>query len=96
MWMRVRFSLSGGGERAYREALEILRGAGFGPEEAGAGEPIEVGAPFPAAVIADVRREPAEVTRAVFSALRAAGLRPLGVSGAPVALPPAARARASA
>jgi len=29
MWTVFRFSLSGGGERAYRDALDILRGAGF-------------------------------------------------------------------
>ena len=80
MWSVFRFSLSDGGERAYRDALEILRGAGFrrAPDAAA---PCETGAPFPAAVVADVRRSPAEVTRIIFVALHEAGLRPVGVSG---------------
>jgi hypothetical protein len=84
MWMLFRFSLCGG-ERAYRDALEILRGAGF--QRAGGGDVLDAEAPFPAAVVADVRNEPADVTRAIFSALREAGLRPVGVSGAAIAGP---------
>ncbi len=85
MWTLFRFSLCGGGARAYREALEILHGAGF--RRADGGEAIDADAPFPAAVIADVRNEPGDVTRAIFSALREAGLRPVGVSGAAMTLP---------
>ncbi len=79
MWTVFRFSLSGGAERAYRDALDILRGAGF--RRAGGAEPIDVGAPFPAAVLADLRRTPGDVTRIIFDALRDAGLRPVAVSG---------------
>lgn len=86
MWTLFRFSLCGGGARAYGEALEILRGAGFRCAETG--EAIDADAPFPAAVVADVGGEPAEVTRVIFSTLREAGLRPVGVSCAPLALPP--------
>ncbi len=93
MWTVFRFSLCGGGAPAYRDALEILRGAGF--RSAAGAQAIDADAPFPAAVVADVRTEPADVTRAIFSALREAGLRPMGVSGAPVA-PPATAVAARA
>ena len=91
MWTVFRFSLCCGGDRAYREALEILRGAGFrhvpGPPPAGAD------APFPAAVLADVGRSPADVTRAIFEALDEAGLHPVAVSGCAIGeQPPAERA----
>jgi hypothetical protein len=85
MWMICRFSLCGGGERAYRDALEILRGAGF--QRAGGDDALDDRAPFPAAVVADVRNEPEDITRAIFSALREAGLRPVAVSGAAIAGP---------
>ncbi len=79
MWTVFRFSLSGGGARAYRDALEILRGAGFrrapGPERIGAD------GTFPGAVVADVRRDPAEITRAIFEALHEGGLHPVAVTG---------------
>jgi hypothetical protein len=80
MWSVFRFSLSDGGERAYRDALEILRGAGFrrAPDPVARCEP---GAAFPAVVVGDVRRSPAEVTRIIFVTLDEAGLRPVGVSG---------------
>ncbi len=86
MWTLLRFSLSGGGARAYRDALELLRRAGF--RRAGA-ERIDPDAAFPAAVVGDVGTEPEEATRAVFAVLREAGLRPVAVSGARVALRPA-------
>ncbi len=92
MWTVFRFSLCGG-ERAYRDALEILRGAGF--RRAGAAA-VDADSPFPAAVVADVRSDPSDVTRAIFSALRDAGLRPVGVSGARIAAPPPRRALARA
>lgn len=82
----VRFSL-GGGERAYRDALEILRGAGS--RHARPEEPIDAAAPFPAAVVARVARRPDDVTRAVFAALAEAGLRPVAVSGCRVHEQPA-------
>jgi hypothetical protein len=85
MWTLFRFSLRGGA-RAYGDALEILRGAGF--QRADVAAALDPDAPFPAAVVADVRSEPADVTRAIFSALHEAGLHPVGVSGAPVTLPP--------
>ena len=91
MWSVFRFSLCRGGERAYRDALEILRGAGF--RQAPAPEPVDADAPFPAAVVADVGGSPADVTRAIFEALQAAGLRPTAVSGcAIVERPPAEHA----
>jgi hypothetical protein len=77
VWTVFRFSLSGGGARAYRDALEILRGAGFRQ----APGPLDPSAAFPASVLAEVRRDPADVTRAIFSALADAGLRPVAVSG---------------
>jgi hypothetical protein len=77
MWTVFRFSLSGGCARAYRDALEILRGAGFRQAD----EPLDPAAPFAASVLADVHRDPADVTRAIFSALGDAGLRPVAVSG---------------
>lgn len=77
MWTVFRFSLAGGGERAYRAALEILSGAGFRR----AGGPVDLAATFPAAVLAEVPRTPADVTRAIFEALHEAGLRPVGVCG---------------
>ncbi len=89
MWTRFRFSLCGGA-RAYREALEMLRRAGF--HGAGAAEAFDADAPFPAAVVGDVGSEPSDVTRAIFSALREAGLRPVAVSGAPIAIAPRRRA----
>ncbi len=82
MWTIFRFSLRAGGAGAYREALEILRGAGF--RRADAGDAIDADAPFPAGVVADVRSEPADVTRAIFAVLHEAGLHPVGVSGAPL------------
>jgi hypothetical protein len=78
MWSVFRFSLAGGGARAYRDALAILRGAGF--ERASPAE-LDQDAPFPAAVVADVPRSPDDVTRVIFAALSEAGLRPVGVSG---------------
>ncbi len=83
MWSVFRFSLSDGGDRAYRDALEILRGAGF--RRAPAPGRFDGLAPFPAAVVADVRRSPADVTRAIFEALHEAGLRPVAVSGCAIA-----------
>lgn len=77
-----RIALSGGGDRAYRDALEILAGAGF--RRAGAG-PVDPRATFPAAVLAEVWRDPADVTRAIFAVLREAGLRPVAVTGCRVA-----------
>jgi hypothetical protein len=94
MWTLFRFSLRGGEARAYGDALEILRGAGF--RRADAGTAIDADAPFPVAVVADVRSEPADVTRAIFSALHEAGLHPVGVSGAPMTLPPPATVAARA
>ncbi len=84
MWTVFRFSLRGGEARAYHDALEILRRAGF--RSARAVDAIDPEAPFPAAVAADVRSEPADVTRAIFSALHEAGLHPVAVSGAPMTL----------
>lgn len=92
MWTIFRFSLRAGGAGAYREALEILRAAGF--REAHAEDAIDADAPFPARVVADVRSEPADVTRAIFSALQEAGLHPVGVCGAPATLPPSPSAAA--
>lgn len=88
MWTVFRFSLCGAGAREYRDALELLRGAGF--RCAPSAETIDAAAPFPAAVVADVRRSPDEVTRVIFAALSEAGLRPVAVSGCPVAARPGA------
>ena len=89
MWSVYRFSLSGGA-RAYCDALEILRHAGF--RRAAAREPLEGAATFPAAVVTDARRDPADVTRIIFAMLQEAGLRPVSVSGCRVAeRPPAVR-----
>jgi hypothetical protein len=85
MWTVFRFSLRGGDARAYRDALEILRGAGFRAAP-GVG-PIDSDAPFPAAVAADVERPAADVTRVIFAALCDAGLHPVAVSGCAVAEP---------
>ncbi|HET8539634.1 MAG TPA: hypothetical protein VFL83_07155 [Anaeromyxobacter sp.] len=87
MWTVFRFSLASGDARAYREALEILGGAGFRPRPAG---PIDAGAPFPAAVVGDVQRAAADVTRVIFAALAEAGLRPVAVSGCALAEAPPA------
>jgi hypothetical protein len=94
MWTIFRFSLHARRAGAYREALEILRAAGF--RRAGADDAIDADAPFPAGVVADVRSEPADVTRAIFSALHEAGLHPVGVSGAPLTVPPPVGAAARA
>ncbi len=90
MWTVFRFGLSGGGALAYERALRILRRAGFRAALPASACP---DASFPAAVLADVRGSPDDVTRAIFSALREAGLRPIGVSGCALEeRPPAERA----
>ncbi len=94
MWTVFRFSLAGGGERAYRDALEILRGAGLQPAP-GLGT-LGAAASFPAAVVADVGRCPSDVTRAICEALHEAGLRPVGVSGCALGERPAAERGARA
>lgn len=97
MWTIFRFALSSADRRAYDDAYAILTSAGFvRPREAG--EPPCATAQFPAAVLAYVRHDPAVVTRSIFEVLGEARLRPLGVTGAPLAHAPevAPRPRACA
>jgi hypothetical protein len=80
MWTIFRFALSDADPRAYEEAYEILEGAGFSraPDPVAGRRGV---APFPAAVMADVRQDTAAVTRAIFDRLGEARLRPLAVTG---------------
>ncbi len=83
VWTVFRFALRDGDARAYRDALRILRGAGF--RGLPAPGPAGCDAPFPAAVLADVDRAPPDVTRVIFAALWDAGLHPVAVSGCALA-----------
>jgi hypothetical protein len=99
MWTIFRFALSGADRRAYEDAYAILKGAGFERPPAEASQPPCASAhQFPAAVLAYVRHDPAVVTRSIFEVLGEARLRPLGVTGAPLACAPeiAPRPRACA
>lgn len=79
MWTIVRFALDRGGD-AYQGAFDLLARAGF--ERCGELLPGGVEEPvLPAAVVADVVQDPAVVSRAIFDALGAAGLRPVAVTG---------------
>jgi hypothetical protein len=86
MWTIFRFALSGADRRAYDDAYAILQGAGFERPR----EPALhcASAPFPAAVLAFVRHDPAIVTRSIFEVLGEARLRPVGVTGTQVARAP--------
>ena len=79
MWTVVRFEL----RRAsgYPAAFAILAGAGFVPHRRPAAASAQS---LPAAVVRDLFQDPAVVTRAVFDALDAAGLAPVGVAAAHV------------
>lgn len=94
MWTVFRFALSGADDRAYREAYDILRGAGFARASEVAA-PSDLGS-FPAAVVADVTQDPSAVTRVIFAALAEARLRPLAVTGCPAAWEPRLEAGATA
>ena len=81
MWTIVRFELRGA--RHYGPAFALLRDAGFLPHR----RPAEDAAgSLPAAVVRDLFQDPAVVTRAVFDALAEAGLAPVGVAAAHVAV----------
>jgi hypothetical protein len=86
MWTIFRFALSGADRRAYDDAYAILTSAGFvRPREPAL--PC-ASAQFPAAVLAFVRHDPAVVTRSIFDVLGEARLRPVGVTGSPLACAP--------
>ncbi len=79
MWTVVRFELND--LEDYATAFGMLARAGFAPHR----RPGSAGpGPLPAAVVRDLFQDPAVVTRAVFDALDAAGLSPVGVSAAHV------------
>jgi hypothetical protein len=95
MWTVFRFALSGADHRAYRDAYELLGRAGF--VRVGDAHPRESGTVLPAAVLADVGQDPAAITAVLFEVLAAARLRPVAVTGCPVAPQPVtARQRESA
>jgi hypothetical protein len=90
MWTIVRFGLRRSGD--YRAAFELLAGAGFVVHRRPAPDAEE---PFPAAAVRDLLQDPAVVGRAIFEALDAARLSPVGVAASHVDVGRGARRRAA-
>jgi hypothetical protein len=82
MWTIIRFALADAA--GYAKAFEILGHAGFRAHRA-PDSPRACTATLPAAVVGEGPQDPAVVSRAVFEALAEARLRPVAVTGCPLA-----------
>jgi hypothetical protein len=85
MWTVVRFALLR--ERDYRAAFDLLAGEGLQPLRAPRPRDLR---PYPGAVVGDLPHDSAQLTRAVFERLAAAGLAPVAVMACAVDLARAA------